>query len=251
MRLKDLYTINLGGRRVDYRVVRSKSAHKIRVRVGPSGIEVVHPAGRARKDIELFLRSNSMWLLGQLDRVERFRSIRTPRNRQRGNMLYRGSPIKVSVEQNGCRGPSTIAISNKSLVVHRGVKARTPAARTLENWLRKQARDEIHQHVVDITTRLKRFPHKVYVRGQRTKWGNCSQSKNLSFNWRLILAPDFVLRYIVTHEVVHLAVPDHSSRFWLTVQSLCPDVEKAKRWLSANGESLFVDLDELCQVKVV
>src|SRR5712691_5174153 len=45
---------------------------------------------------------------------------------------------------------------------------------------------------------------------------------NLSFNWRLIMAPEFVARYLVTHEAVHLFVPDHSKQFWLTVQSLCP-----------------------------
>ena len=78
--------------------------------------------------------------------------------------------------------------------------------------------------------------------GQRTKWGNCSARRNLSFNWRLILAPDFVLRYLVTHEVVHLAIPDHSAKFWLTVQSLCPETEKAKQWLSTHYAQLTVDL---------
>jgi predicted metal-dependent hydrolase len=48
---------------------------------------------------------------------------------------------------------------------------------------------------------------------QRTKWGNCSAQGNLSFNWRLVMAPEFVLRYIVTHEMVHLAVPDHLVSF--------------------------------------
>jgi predicted metal-dependent hydrolase len=82
---------------------------------------------------------------------------------------------------------------------------------------------------------------------QRTKWGNCSANRNLSFNWRLILAPDFVLRYLVTHEAVHLAVPDHSTKFWLTVQSLCSEMEQAKRWLSANGLKIAVKLDRVCK----
>ena len=80
---------------------------------------------------------------------------------------------------------------------------------------------------------------------QRTKWGNCSARRNLSFNWRLILAPDFVLQYLVTHEMTHLAVPDHSAKFWLTVQSLCPDMAKARQWLSANAKHLFVDLSSV------
>jgi hypothetical protein len=82
--------------------------------------------------------------------------------------------------------------------------------------------------------------------GQRTKWGNCSALHNLSFNWRLIMAPDFVMRYLVTHEAVHLAVPDHSQRFWLTVQSLCPDMERARQWLGANSRQLFLDFHQSC-----
>ena len=70
--------------------------------------------------------------------------------------------------------------------------------------------------------------------------------RNLSCNWRLILAPDFVLRYLVTHETVHLAVPDHSAKFWLTLQSLCPGTERAKQWLSTNGLRLAVKLDSIC-----
>jgi predicted metal-dependent hydrolase len=78
--------------------------------------------------------------------------------------------------------------------------------------------------------------------GQRTKWGNCSARRNLSFNWRLILAPDFVLRYLVTHETVHLAIPNHSAKFWLAVQSLCRETERAKQWLSGSGHELTADL---------
>ena len=79
--------------------------------------------------------------------------------------------------------------------------------------------------------------------GRRTKWGNCSRLHNLSFNWRLIMAPDFVFRYLITHEVVHLEIPDHSKRFWLTVQSLRPDMEKALQWLVVNSERLMVDME--------
>ena len=104
----------------------------------------------------------------------------------------------------------------------------TSPAKNLENWLRKQARQEIHGHLDALTEKLGKYPRKVYVIGQRAKWGKCSSLKNISFNWRLIMAPDFVIRYLVTHEVVHLEVPDHSKRFWLTVQSLCPNMDRAR-----------------------
>jgi len=138
-----------------------------------------------------------------------------------------------------------VRLIDGEIVVQRPLGSRTPVAYSLENWLRRQARAEIENQLETVTTRLRQRPRSGYVMGQRTKWGNCSASRNLSFNWRLILAPDFVLRYLVTHEAVHLAVPDHSAKFWLTVQSLCPETERAKQWLSANGLRLAVKLDSI------
>lgn len=246
MRVGQIRTIKLGGRPTDYRLVTSKSARKLRLRVGPSGVEVVSPRDRTLRDVEQFLRANTQWTLGQLDRVDKLRSVRRAPNSPQGTMLYRGSAIQVSIERSGRRAPSTITTNRASLIIHQGITTTTSAAQTLEKWLRKQARTQIWKEIDAVGKKLKLFPHKVYVRGQRTKWGNCSKRKNLSFNWRLILAPDFVLRYLVTHEMVHLAVPQHSSRFWLTVQSLCPDAQKAKRWLSANSDNLFFDLEVVC-----
>src|SRR5207244_13592958 len=120
-------------------------------------------------------------------------------------------------------------------------------ARSLENWHRRQARREIARHTRPVAARLKQPPNKVFVMGKRTKCGNCSALRNLSFNWRLVLAPEFVLRYLVAHEAVHLAVPDHSHRFWLTVQSLCPEAERARQWLCANAHQLMADLNLACQ----
>lgn len=85
---------------------------------------------------------------------------------------------------------------------------------------------------------------------QRTKWGNCSARGNLSFSWRLVLAPAVVLRYLVTHEAVHLAIPDHSAKFWLTVQSLCPEMERAKQWLSRHHMQLTVDLANVVALRL-
>ena len=124
----------------------------------------------------------------------------------------------------------------------RGPRSQTPVEHSLEQWLSREARQSIEPHLSKITARLGRHPQRVYVMGQRTKWGNCSSRRNLSFNWRLILAPDYVLRYIVTHEVVHLAIPDHSAKFSLTVQSLCPDTESAKQWLCRHQGQLHVNL---------
>jgi hypothetical protein len=240
MRKTTQHFIRLGNRRVTYRLSRSPTARKLRVRVGPSGIEVIQPAARPRKAVTEFLRSNQGWLLGQVDRVSRLGDICRTSKKRANEILLRGIVTPVRIEPvSHKRRENRVIHNNGEIVIRRGPDSRTPPNRSLENWLRHEARREIEDQMSVITTKLKRLPNRVYVMNQRTKWGNCSAKQNLSFNWRLIMAPPFVLRYLVTHEVVHLAIPDHSSRFWLTLRSLCPEMEKAKHWLSANAHKLL------------
>ena len=238
--------IVLRGKAVDYHVVVSKVARQTRVRVGPSGVEVVQPTGANDEDASSFLRRNEGWVLAQIDRVEGLRALRRPARQQSGEILYRGEPTPVRIELVDTRARGNrVGWSEGKILIRRGPETRTPAPRGLENWLRGQARSAITGYLSVVTGRIGQRPGRVYVMDQRTKWGNCSSRGNLSFNWRLILAPDFVLRYLVAHEAVHLAVPDHSAKFWLTVQSLCPEVERAKQWLSRHHAQLTVDLDSV------
>ena len=228
---------------VDYHVVVSRAARQTRIRVGPGGVEVVQPASASAGDVSAFLRRNESWVLAQLDRVASLRALRRPVLRRSGEILYRGksTPVRVECVDTKARG-NRVTWTDGEIVVRRGPETQTPAVRGLENWLRRQARSALADYLPTATARIGQEPTRVYVMGQRTKWGNCSSRRNLSFNWRLILGPDFVLRYIVAHEVVHLVVPDHSAKFWLTVQSVCPDMERARQWLSRHHADLTVSL---------
>jgi hypothetical protein len=248
MKTSTQHRIRLGGRVVDYRVVRSKAARKLRVRVGPDGVEVVQPAARKLEDVSEFLLANGHWVVEEIDRTARLRRARRPVGRAAGEMMFRGEPTRVRIETTTSRAAGNmVRFVDGEIVVSRGPGSRTPVARSLESWLRQQARRGIESHLGAITARLGQRPERIYVMDQRTKWGNCSSRRNLSFNWRLILAPDYVLRYLVTHEVVHLAVPDHSAKFWLTVKGLCRDTEKARQWLCAHQAQLQVDLSSILQ----
>lgn len=245
-----LQRILLDGQEVECRFLRSKVAKKLRIRVKPDSIDVVVPEGRDNQDAVTFVSENQAWVIEQLERARQLRTLRRPDRPMRGQILFRGEHVPVSVVRSDLwRAPNKVVLQDGAISVTCGPGTQTPPARSLENWLRKQAREILERHVADIGKRVKRTPNRIYVMGQRTKWGNCSALGNLSFNWRLILAPDYVLRYIVTHEMVHLAIPDHSQRFWLTVQSLCPNADRARQWLVANGHRLTVDLADLLSTR--
>lgn len=247
IRKAEPHRLVLDGQEVLWRLVRSPQAKKLRIKVGLDGVVVVLPEGRDDRDAATFLKSQREWLAEQIERIRPFHSLRRPSVQNDGKILFVGDTAKVRmVRSPGRRAPNHVAIVNDVITVTCGSDGRTSPAQTLENWLRKQARARIEKHVAEVGKRLKRKPNRIFVMDQRTKWGNCSALGNLSFNWRLVMAPDFVLHYIVTHEMVHLAVPDHSRKFWLTVQSLCPKMERARQWLAANGRKLqTIDLPAL------
>jgi predicted metal-dependent hydrolase len=79
---------------------------------------------------------------------------------------------------------------------------------------------------------------RIAVRDQSSRWGSCSNTGVLSFSWRLILAPPFVLDYLAAHEVAHLIELNHSPRFWRLLKRINPDCERAKAWLDTHGSDL-------------
>ena len=238
--------IVLSGNRIDYDIVISKTTHQSRLRVGPGGVEVIQPVGVGEEEASAFLRRNESWVLAQLERVSSIGALIRPTRHQPSEILYRGesTPVRLEITKTKTRG-NLVVWSDGGIIVRRGIETRTSAARGLENWLRRQARSAIAECLAPLTARIGQEAGRVYVMDQRTKWGNCSSRGNLSFNWRLVLAPDIVLRYLVTHEAVHLAIPDHSAKFWLTVQSLCPEMERAKQWLSRHHAELAVNLSSI------
>jgi predicted metal-dependent hydrolase len=214
-------------------------AKKVRLKVTLGGLEIVVPEGRQPEEGFAFLQDNAQWAAMELERSHRLQVIRRPVKKPSGQILFRGEYVPVRVVRTDTwHGPNRVSIDNGVVTILCSPSNRTPLARSLENWLRRQAREQITGFLAPVTKRLKREPNQVYVMGQRTKWGNCSALGNLSFNWRLIMAPDFVLRYLVVHEAVHLAIPDHSRKYWLAVQSLCRETEQARRWLVANERRL-------------
>ncbi len=108
----------------------------------------------------------------------------------------------------------------------------------MKTWLFDEARRDLEASVAHHAELLKLKPKRIAVRDQTSRWGSCSTTGVLSFSWRLVLAPPFVLDYVAAHEVAHLAEMNHGPRFWSLVRRIRPDIDAARRWLQVRGPDL-------------
>ena len=119
-------------------------------------------------------------------------------------------------------------------------KEKTPYERRLEAPYRQAAKEYIPKRVAYYAQLLDVTYATISIRDQKTRWGSCSSKGNLSFSWRLILAPPKVLDYVVVHELCHRREMNHSPRFWALVESIIPDYKTHRKWLKENGEKLTI-----------
>jgi predicted metal-dependent hydrolase len=110
--------------------------------------------------------------------------------------------------------------------------------RVLVGFLRREAEQDFKARVAAHAGSLGLSVGRISLRDTRSRWGSCSSRATLSFSWRLILAPGFVLDYLVAHEVAHLIHMNHSADFWLLTRRLAPQTDAAEHWLKAHGSTL-------------
>jgi predicted metal-dependent hydrolase len=216
----------------DYTIRRSDRARRIRVRVDPrdGSVEVVLPQRAPAREAATAVAQLRGWIGRRQAEVAVARARVAARD---GTVPYLGTDLLLRTEP----GRARVHRRGDVLLVPQGGDA---AHAAVERWYRRQARAEIAPRLDTAAAALGRRYTKLTIRDQRTRWGSCSAAGAMSFNWRLLLAPDIVLEYVVRHEACHLAVMDHSPRFWSVMGRLMPGYERPRRWLREHGATLVL-----------
>lgn len=110
--------------------------------------------------------------------------------------------------------------------------------RRLRDWLEAEIRADMTRAVRQYARRLGVAVLQVQIRDQKSRWGASSQTGTLTFSWRLIFAPPFVIDYLAAHEVAHQKEMNHSPRFWAILRELCPATDRAEAWITTHGRDL-------------
>jgi predicted metal-dependent hydrolase len=214
-----------------YRIRRSDRARRVRVSVDAQGaVEVVLPRRSPASAAPAAIEELRPWIERRLRAAGQLRATLAARA---GTVPYLGQPLTLTPQPGRTRAHR----KHDALLVPADADA---AQGAIERWYRRAAAREIAPRLDAATTELATSYTTLSIRGQRTRWGSCSSTGAMSFNWRLLLAPAPVLDYVVWHEACHLRVMDHSPRFWALVARHCPDYEEQRRWLRLRGATLVL-----------
>lgn len=225
-------TLDIDGKAVSVVVRQVRQARHYRLAVDVrKGPVLTVPGGGRWAEAEAFLAQHRDWLKARLKRtsppISFIGGIQIP---------LRGVPHWiVSIATLRGRVMSGEDGGAPVLLVPGGA---THLPRRLTDWLKAEARADLEAAVGRHARTLGVEPGPVRVRDQSTRWGSCSEAGRLNFNWRLILAPPFVLDYVAAHEVAHLLEMNHSPDFWAVLRRALPELDHGRAWLKAHGKTL-------------
>ncbi len=216
-------------REIQYTVRRSTRARRVRVNVhAHTGVEVVLPARAPERAAAAAISELRPWIERRLAEA---REVRERLAARAGTVPYLGRPLELVPQP----GRTRVHRSEERLLVPAG-----DARPALERFYRRAARAEIAARLDRATALAGSSYSALDIRAQRTRWASCSASGRMSFNWRLLLAPERVLEYVVWHEVCHLEILDHSPSFWALLARRWPSWREDRDWLGRHGATLVL-----------
>lgn len=221
--------LKIDGRAVELGIKLNPRARRLMVKVHPTSgaVMVIAPTQRSLDRALEFARSESDWIARQLAKVPSRVSLEPG-----AKIPYRGVEHTITRADSG---PAAL-VPGAALIRVGGRSEHMP--RRVADFLKRQAKHELQNKSIAYAAKLGLKPGRITVRDTASRWGSCSSTGSLSFSWRLILAPPFVLDYVVAHEVAHLKEMNHGPRFWSVLHTLVDDVATPQAWLRRHGTAL-------------
>ncbi|WP_322882950.1 SprT family zinc-dependent metalloprotease [Sinorhizobium medicae] len=225
--------IEVAGKVLPLTIRENARATRMTLRIEPGGraLKLTVPEGLPEREVSAFLTRHQGWLMTKLARFSGESEIEDG-----GSILIRG--IAHRIERTGrLRGLTEAVVIDDEAVLKVG-GAEEHLRRRIADYLKKEARGELERLVAIYAGRLGRKARSISLKDTRSRWGSCSAQGDLSFSWRIAMAPPKVISYLAAHEVAHLQEMNHGPGFWALCEGLCPETKDAKHWLKRNGTML-------------
>jgi len=220
-------------------VIRTQRSKSIVIKIIDGGVYIHVPLDTARSEIEYLLDKRTSWIEKNL----RFHQLKPKLvqkkfiNGEYFSCLGREYLLKVS---SGNYQPFTLVDKNLVATLPGGDSNPHIVRRAIVQWYKHNALEILQQRTLFYAKRLEVRPYSIGIKNYKARWGCCSAQGEIIFNWKIIIAPEFVCDYIVVHELCHLKHFNHSPRFWNLVAKILPEYKTSIAWLKFNANLLNI-----------
>jgi predicted metal-dependent hydrolase len=221
---------------LDCQIVRSSKRKKLTISVERDRSIIIHaPEKTSEEEVRRIVDTKRQWILTKLNHPQKYRDRLHPPGKEVVNgesAPYLGTDYRIEVKKTTS---GEVEFSQLFLVppAHQAKRREV-----LRDWYIARAKENILVRAEQRARELGVEFATAKIVDNRYRWGSCTVKNNVSFNWRLIKAPMFVIDYVIVHELAHLIEANHTSRFWGIVRAHTPTMEKAKTWLKDHGQVL-------------
>ena len=236
--------LSIGDKIIPYEERRSARYRRVTLSILDDRVRISAPKTISAKQLKELLSAKQEWILKHWLASQKIQG-RPQRQYIEGEQFpYRGKVLKLSIRRQA-QHSIRVSLEDQVLVVSlfhdlHVYECQSNVQDAIIAWYKVQARRVLKNKLDEQAKRMQVTYHDFRLKDQKTRWGSCSELGNLNFNWRIIMAPDEVIDYLIIHELAHLTHPNHSERFWQRVAEFMPEYVSWKKWLKDHGRNLVL-----------
>lgn len=220
-------------------VVRTDRKKSASILLKGGGVQVRVPKHVSEQRIRELITGRTPWITRKLKEAAARTPVK-PREFAGGETfccLGRDYRLKVGVGEE-----RSVELNGSYLhtrVLKTDAKTREVVRALLAGWYREQAQRHLGEKTEKFSKLIGVSPKSITIKDYKSRWGSCSAKGDISYNWKIILAPHRIVDYVVVHELCHLLEHNHSSRYWRHVERIVPDYRERRKWLNTESERLI------------
>jgi predicted metal-dependent hydrolase len=238
-------TFQFGNTNIEYDINYSSTRKNITIAVDwVDGVIIIAPQETDQTQIDIAFQKKAPWILKKLADFREIKMLSSHREFISGEKFpYLGRQYRLKVTKNESVSEVSLTFRNGRFfaIIPTSFDDSLRQERLYDlfrKWYFTHGLTKIQKRIDLFAARMECYPSKVAIKEQQARWGSCTKNRTININWKILMAPMRIVDYVVVHELAHIQHPDHSSDFWLKVESILPDYQERKDWLRVNGPTL-------------
>ena len=226
--------------RLEMQIERTNRKRTISLQVKDNKLIIKAPETVSKKNLDEVIQRKQKWIKQRVILNFEEQNLRNRKFIDNEKFYFRGTEYYLSLifgskeEVKIVDGLLLVARKDDSLLGSKNVKS------LIEDWYVRESAKILNKRTSEFAKKMKVQPTGITIKNYASKWGSCTAKNIISYNWRIIMAPDCIIDYLIVHELCHIIEHNHSKNFWRHVRTHCEDFQKKRKWLRENGHLLVL-----------